>query len=52
MADRSSMGGLFQPMALSEVSAPARGRPRTGAGPSSHQDRQMQPIPAYGSVVL
>ena len=29
MVDRSSLGGLFQPMALPEGSAPARGRPRT-----------------------
>ena len=39
------MGGLFQLMVLPKASAPAR-------GPSSHQDRQLQPAPAPGSVVL
>ena len=45
MGARSSLGGVFQLMVLPKASAPAR-------GPSSHQDRQLQPAPAPGSVVL
>ena len=45
MGARSSLGGLFQLMVLPKASAPARGS-------SSHQDRQLQPAPAPGSVVL
>ena len=44
MGARSSLDGLFQLMVLPKASAPAR-------GPSSHQDRQLQPSPAPGSVV-
>ena len=35
MVDRSYLGGLFQPMALPEASAQARGRPRTRIGTCS-----------------
>ena len=45
MGARSSLGGLFQLKVLPKASARAR-------GPSSHQDRQLQPAPAPGSVVL
>ena len=45
MVARSSLEGLFQLMVLPEASALAR-------GPSSHQERHLQPTPAPRSVVL
>ena len=42
---QASLGGLFQPMALPEASAPP-------LGPSSHYDQHLQPSPASWSPAL